>query len=185
MAMIGYGRVSSVGQSLDVQVERLTMAGVVAEHLHTEKLSGKDRDRPALKQALMTLRSGDVFVVTKIDRLARSTSDLLNIIKEIEAKGASFKVLDQSIDTATSSGRLTLSILASVAEFELSIRAERQADGIRKAMVDPKTKLGARVAQKGSRQVEVKRLHAEKRSIKEIMELTGISKASVYRLLEL
>jgi Site-specific recombinases, DNA invertase Pin homologs len=133
MAVIGYARVSSVGQSLEVQREALL--GAECDKVFEEKKSGrKASDREQLGLALDYLREGDTLIVTRLDRLARSVLDLHQIIAQITAKGASFKVLQQaSIDTSTSSGKLTLAVLAAVAEFEADIRAERQRDGIEAA----------------------------------------------------
>lgn len=133
MAVIGYARVSSVGQSLEVQQAALSEAG--CEKVFAEKKSGrKATDREQLALALDFIREGDTLVVTRLDRLARSVIDLHQIIAKVAAKGASFRVLQQSgIDTSTSTGKLTLAVLAAVAEFEADIRAERQRDGIEAA----------------------------------------------------
>jgi DNA invertase Pin-like site-specific DNA recombinase len=138
MAVVGYARVSSVGQSLDVQLEKLKGC----DKVFREKRSGVDTGRPALKQCLEFLRDGDALLVTKIDRLARSTSDLYRIVSELGDKGVSFKVLDDpSIDTKSRTGKLVMGILALIAEFENDIRRERQMDGIAKAK-DRGVKLG-------------------------------------------
>ena len=130
MATVGYARVSSVGQSLDVQLEKLNGC----DKLFQEKRSGVDTGRPALKRCLEFLREGDTLLVTKIDRLARSTSDLYRIVSELTDKGVSFKVVDDpSIDTTSRTGKLVMGILALIAEFENDIRRERQMDGIAKA----------------------------------------------------
>jgi DNA invertase Pin-like site-specific DNA recombinase len=130
MTLVGYARVSSVGQSLDIQLEKLKGCDKVFK----EKRSGVDTGRPALKQCLEFLRDGDTLLVTKIDRLARSTSDLYRIVSELTEKGVSFKVLDDpSIDTTSRTGKLVMGILALIAEFENDIRRERQMDGIAKA----------------------------------------------------
>lgn len=131
--LIGYARVSSTGQSLDVQIEALTTAG--CEKIYSEKRSGRTAaDRPELLRALDQLRPGDMFAVTRLDRLARSVGDLHRIIEQISAAGASFRCLQQGgVDTASSTGKLMLAILGAVAEFENDIRRERQRDGIEKA----------------------------------------------------
>lgn len=130
MATVGYARVSSVGQSLDIQEAALKDAG--CDKVFAEKKSGrKASDREQLANALDYIRENDVLVVTRLDRLARSVMDLHQIIAQVTAKGAAFRVLQQSgIDTSTSTGKLTLAVLAAVAEFEADIRAERQRDGI-------------------------------------------------------
>ena len=133
MAIVGYARVSSIGQSLDVQEAALREAG--CGKIFAEKKSGrKASDREQLSLALDFIREGDTLVVTRLDRLARSVIDLHQLIARITEKGAAFRVLQQSgIDTSTSTGKLTLAVLAAVAEFEADIRAERQRDGIEAA----------------------------------------------------
>jgi DNA invertase Pin-like site-specific DNA recombinase len=132
MSAIGYARVSSTGQSLDVQLDQLKATGCTK--VFAEKRSGrKAKDREQLTLALGYVRDGDVFVVTRLDRLARSVTDLRNIVDQLEAKGVGFRVLRQEIDTTTSSGRLMLNMLAAFAEFENDLRRERQRDGIEKA----------------------------------------------------
>lgn len=133
--LIGYGRVSSRSQSLDIQIDALTSAGVTHEHLYLEKVSGRKRDGRTALEDLMGrgIRKGDTVVCTRLDRLARSTRDLLQIAETLETKGVNLKVLEQPIDTTTSAGRLFFTILASFGEFEASIRAERQREGINAA----------------------------------------------------
>jgi len=132
MTQIAYCRVSSVGQSLDVQRDKVTAAGVEPSNVFEEKRSGLDSGRPELKACLRALRKGDVLTITRIDRLARSATDLLNIVRDLGKRGAELKVLDQSIDTGTPAGRAMLQMLAVFAEFETAIRSERQMDGIAK-----------------------------------------------------
>ena len=133
--LIGYGRVSSRSQSLDIQINALTSAGVTHEHLYLEKVSGRKRDGRTALEDLMGrgVRKGDTVVCTRLDRLARSTRDLLQIAETLETKGVNLKVLEQPIDTTTSAGRLFFTILGSFGEFEASIRAERQREGINAA----------------------------------------------------
>jgi DNA invertase Pin-like site-specific DNA recombinase len=133
MTQIAYCRVSSVGQSLDVQRDKVTAVGVEPSNIFEEKRSGLDSGRPELKACLRALRKGDVLTITRIDRLARSATDLLNIVRDLGKRGAELKVLDQSIDTGTPAGRAMLQMLAVFAEFETAIRSERQMDGIAKA----------------------------------------------------
>ena len=133
---IGYARVSSTGQKLDVQRELLNKEKCFS--IFEEKVSGKNRNRPELTLLLKTLREGDTVVVSKLDRLARSMSDFWNIYDEIKEKGASLKILNMGLDTNSSQGRLMLGILASVAEFERELIKERQADGIAKAKASGK-----------------------------------------------
>jgi DNA invertase Pin-like site-specific DNA recombinase len=179
MAIVGYARVSSVGQSLDVQLERLKDC----DKIFKEKRSGVDTGRPALKQCLEFLRDGDTLLVTKIDRLARSTSDLYRIVSELAEKGASFKVLDDpSIDTSSRTGKLVMGILALIAEFENDIRRERQMDGIAKAK-DRGVKFGRKRSLTEERAAEIRALREAGETVPAIIKRTGFSKASIYRAL--
>ena len=114
--ILGYARVSTKDQNLDGQRDALTMAG--AERLFEEKVTGTARSRTELDRMLKDLRSGDVVVVTKYDRLARSLKDLLEIVDVIQSKGAGFRSLGEDIDTTTPSGRLVFHVFASIAQFE-------------------------------------------------------------------
>lgn len=180
MAIVGYARVSSVGQSLDVQIEKLNEFG--CELIFKEKQSGTTAQRPEFKNCIDYLRSGDVLVITKLDRLARSTLHLHSTLNKLNDKCVGFKVLDQSIDTTKKEGRLMFSILASIAEFETELRSERQAEGIKKAK-----ELGVRFGAKPKlNERQIKQMADDKDSGFTVSELTAkynISKASVYRLL--
>ena len=132
--IVGYARVSSTGQDLTTQLEKLEGAGCKPENIFKEKRSGTDRGRPELQRCLGYVRKGDTLLVSKLDRLARSTVDLYNIVAQLQAKGVEFKVIDDpSIDTTSRTGKLVMGILALIAEFENDIRRERQLDGIAKA----------------------------------------------------
>ena len=130
---IGYARVSSTGQSLDVQLEQLTAAG--CEKIYQEKKSGRSTaERIELGRAIDDCRRGDVLVVTRLDRLARSVPDLYAIVAELTDTGAGFQCLQQgAIDTTTPTGKLMFGVLGAVAEFENDLRKERQREGIEKA----------------------------------------------------
>ncbi|KAB2760941.1 recombinase family protein [Brucella anthropi] len=182
MALVAYIRVSTVGQNLEVQRDRVLAHGVESDHIFEEKKSGVDSGRPALKEALRFVRTGDTFVVTKIDRLARSAADLHRIVKELEQKGVKFRVLDQNVDTDTPTGKLLLGVLALIAEFETEIRKERQMDGIAKAK-ETGVKFGRKAKVDQSVIDTVTRMRAEGKLIKDIMAETGLSKATVYRVL--
>lgn len=129
---IGYARVSSIGQNLDTQIQKLKEYG--CEEIFMEKRSGKDRKgRIELERALEYVRSGDEFIVAKLDRVARSVIDLNNILHLLNEKNVSFKALNTDIDTSTSHGKLLFNILGSIAEFERELIKERQKDGIENA----------------------------------------------------
>jgi DNA invertase Pin-like site-specific DNA recombinase len=132
MRTIGYARVSTDGQTLDAQQAALRLAG--AEKVYSEKISGAVTDRPALAKAIDALGNGDVLVVCKLDRLARSTRDLLNTLAEITKRGASFKSLrDPWADTTTPHGRLMLTELGGLAEFERHLILARTSEGRQRA----------------------------------------------------
>lgn len=182
MALIGYARVSSVGQSLEVQEAALREAGCTGgeNKIFAEKRSGrKASDREQLALALDYLRDGDTLIVTRLDRLARSVIDLHQIIARVTDKGASLRVLQQAgIDTGTSTGKLTLAVLAAVAEFEADIRAERQRDGIEAAKAKGVYK--GRPAKIDA--AEIKQALATGESPSALAKRMGIARSTVYRL---
>ena len=181
MPTVGYARVSSTGQDLAVQLEKLESAG--CDKVFKEKRSGVDAGRPELKRCLEYLREGDTLLVSKIDRLARSTSDLYRIVSQLADKGVSFKVIDDpSIDTSSRTGKLIMGILALIAEFENDIRRERQMDGIKKAH-ERGTRFGRKPLLVPETIRQVRKLRKSGKTVPEIMRQTSLSKASVYRAL--
>lgn len=180
--LVAYIRVSSVGQNLDVQREKAVAAGVAPENIFEEKKSGTNTNRPALKEALRFVRKGDTFIVSRIDRLARSTVDLLNIVNELQAKGVFLHVLDQSLDTSTPAGRAMLQMLAVFAEFEAAIRAERQVDGIASAK-GKGVKFGRKLLLTDAKISEIVQMRRDGLMIKDIIAKTGLKKATVYKAL--
>jgi DNA invertase Pin-like site-specific DNA recombinase len=130
--LIGYARVSSTDQDTATQEARLRRAGCTV--VRTEKASGRSRDgRSELDAVMAFIRPGDALVVVKLDRLGRSTRDVLNLVHELEQKGASLKVLEPEIDTAGPMGRMVLTVLGMVAEMELGFIRDRQRAGIEAA----------------------------------------------------
>lgn len=176
--LVGYARVSSAGQSLEVQTDALHAAG--CEKLFMEKESGTSTDnRKALADALEFIREGDCFIVTRIDRLARSVSDLEAIVAKVKAKGAFLKAVDQPIDTSSPAGVAFLQMLGVFAQFETAIRKERQMEGIAKAKSEGRYK-----GRKPTVSVEqVKAMKAEGVRPVDIASKLGIARASVYRAL--
>lgn len=178
--LVGYARVSSAGQSLEVQHDQLT--GAQCEKVFAEKVSGRSTDgRDALAEALDFVRQGDTLVVTRLDRLARSVGDLLTILKRLDEKGVAFRCLNQAgVDTDSSTGRLMLTILGAVAAFEADIRKDRQMEGIAKAKA-----AGIYKGRKPSVDVaQVRSLKDQGLGASVIAERLGIARASVYRALE-
>jgi DNA invertase Pin-like site-specific DNA recombinase len=128
---VGYARVSTQDQNLELQLDALAKAN--CEQTFQEKITGKSKDRPELNICLKMLRAGDVLVVWKLDRLARSLKDLVEIISELEAKGIGFKSLTESIDTTSPGGKLIFHIFGALAEFEHSLIRERTIEGLKAA----------------------------------------------------
>jgi DNA invertase Pin-like site-specific DNA recombinase len=178
MALVGYARVSSVGQSLDVQLDKLTHCNKIFQ----EKKSGASGQRPRLKACLEYVREGDTLVVTRLDRLARSTMHLCNIADELQRKRVNLNVLDQNIDTSDATGRLLFNMLGAIGQFETEIRAERQMDGIKKAK-QRGVKFGRKKSLAPKQVDELKMRRQQGELIKDLMADYGLSKASVYRYL--
>ena len=179
---IGYARVSSTGQSLEVQKELLIKAG--CEKMFQETRSGKQgQDRPKLKEALNFIREDDTMVVTRLDRLARSVYDLHRIAQELKDKGAGLIAINQpEIDTTTKYGKLVFTILGGVAELERDLILERTAEGRARAKAAGKH-LGRRPTLSPVQIAALKKDAAKwKGSASELGEKYGISRASVYRL---
>lgn len=131
MPRVGYARVSSTGQSLEVQLDKLSQAE--CDRIYQEKRSGRTADRPEFQACMNYLREGDTLIITRLDRLARSVVHLAQLAKRFQQESIDMLVVDQNIDTSTSTGRLMFNMLASIAEFENDLRTERQAEGIAKA----------------------------------------------------
>ncbi|MCB5226486.1 recombinase family protein [Alishewanella sp. 16-MA] len=126
--IVGYARVSTQDQSLDLQSDALRAAG--CEEIFSEKITGKQRERPELQNCLRMLRKGDVLVVWKLDRLARSLKDLVELITELEAKQVGFRSITEAIDTTTAGGKLVFHIFGALAEFEHNLIRERTLAGL-------------------------------------------------------
>jgi DNA invertase Pin-like site-specific DNA recombinase len=131
-SLIGYARVSTTDQKAETQIERLKAAGCIV--IRSEKVSGRSRKgRDELETILAFIKPGDALVVVKLDRLGRSTRDVLNLVHELEEKGASLRVLEPAIDTGGPMGKMVLTVLGMVAEMELGFIKERQRAGIEAA----------------------------------------------------
>jgi DNA invertase Pin-like site-specific DNA recombinase len=177
--ILGYARVSTDDQSLDGQRDALTAAGV--GRVFADKISGTLRSRPELDRLLDQLRPGDVVVVTKYDRLARSLPDLLAIAGAIEAKGAGFCSLAEDIDTTTPAGRLVFHVFASIAQFERERIAERTREGLTAARA--RGRVGGRPpALSPAQKTEVRRMREEGgRTLTEIAALFRVSVKTIRR----
>jgi len=179
MALVGYARVSSVGQSLDVQLDKLKHC----KKIFQEKKSGTSQNRSQLEACLEYVREEDTLVVTRLDRLARSTLHLCQIADELKRKQVELQVLDQNINTGDATGRLLFNMLGAIAQFETEIRAERQMDGIAKAKQNG-VRFGVQKKLTTEQIEELQRRREEGVLIKTLMNDYKLSKASVYRYLE-
>jgi DNA invertase Pin-like site-specific DNA recombinase len=178
--LIGYARVSTDGQTLDAQQSALRNAG--AEKIFAEKISGAVTDRKALAKAIATLSSGDVLLVTRLDRLARSTRDLLNVLASISEKGAGFRSLaDPMIDTTSPHGKLITAVLGALAEFERTMILSRTSEGRRRAM-DRGVRFGRKPKLSQFQIAEALRRRAEGEPLAEIGRSYGISHSTISRL---
>ena len=181
--LIGYARTSTQDQkySLEAQVEELKAAG--CERLYQEEVSSVDSQRVELENALDYIREGDVLVVKKLDRLARSVADTVKIIERLEAKKAGLKILNMKIDTTTPEGRLQFNLFAAIAQFEREVMLERQKVGIAKAKADGKYK--GRKPTSDDKKAEILKLAAQDNMTKEeIRKAVNVGIATVYRVLK-
>lgn len=181
MSRYGYARVSSEDQDLSIQVEALEGAGCTV--IRKEKVSGTSRQgRKELDTLLEFIRKGDTLVVTRVDRLARSVKDLQDIVHLLKERGAFIEATEQPIDTSTPAGKAFLDMLGVFAEFETSIRRERQMEGIAKAKAAGKYKGRKPTAKVKSE--DALRLKAEGVPVTQICKELGISRSSFYRIAE-
>lgn len=180
MTIVAYARVSTGQQDHSTQIARLKAAG--AEKVFAEKRSGLDSERPELARCLEYVREGDTLIVTKLDRLARSTADLYRIVEGLTRKGVGFKVLDDSaVDTTTRTGKLVMGILALIAEFETEIRRERQMEGIARAKAEGRTGGRPSLVTDEIRTTILKK-HKKGASIRAIAAEVKLSKATVHKV---
>ena len=178
--ILGYARVSTKDQNLDGQRDALAAAG--AERVFADTITGTARTRPELDRLLLELRSGDVVVVTRYDRLARSLKDLLAIVDLIQNRGAGFRSLGEDIDTTTPAGKLIFHVFASIAEFERARIVERTREGLEAAR--KRGRVGGRPpALSPAQKAEVKRMRDEEhRPIPEIASLFKVSEKTIRRV---
>jgi DNA invertase Pin-like site-specific DNA recombinase len=182
-ATLGYARVSTTGQDLDAQLGALAAAGVDAERIFTDKLSGSAKSlRPGLAAMLAYARPGDTVVVTAIDRLGRSVVEVTRTIADLVEQSIMLRALREGIDTSTPTGRAVAAIMATLAELELELGRERQAASreSRRNRQLPATKPHKLSAE---RQEQLRRLAATGEPIRELASAFGIGRATAYRYL--
>ncbi|MCF6768350.1 recombinase family protein [Thiotrichales bacterium 19S11-10] len=175
--LVGYARVSSSGQNLDVQLEKLKKYG--CDEIYQEKISGVNQNRPELIKCLDYVRKGDTLVITKLDRMARSALHLGQIVEKLKKKNVNFVVIDQHIDTSSPQGKLMFHMLSGFAEFENEIRKERQVEGIKNALkkgIDfgRPMKITKKVAQK------ILKASESDMTVKEILKKFSIARSTYY-----
>ena len=180
--LIGYARTSTLDQIAGFDAQRKELAELGCKKVFAEQVSSV-ANRPKLTAALDELREGDTLVVTKLDRLARSMRDLMNIVDQIQERQASLRIVAMNLDTTTPTGRLMLSMLGSVAQFEREMMLERQREGIAKAKAEGLYK--GRKPTAMAKADDVKALAAKGMGATEIARILGIGRASVYRALEI
>jgi DNA invertase Pin-like site-specific DNA recombinase len=179
--LIGYARVSTPDQSLDLQRDALLAAGCDPKHLYTDVASGAKADRPGLEAALGYLREGDTLVVWKLDRLGRSLTYLVETVHRLEVRGVGFKSLQEHIDTTTPGGKLIFHVFAALAEFERDLIGERTKAGLQAARA--RGRRGGRKPALTPRQITLaKSMKADPHnSIADICATLKISKRTLYR----
>jgi DNA invertase Pin-like site-specific DNA recombinase len=180
MTVYAYARCSTEGQTLDAQLAALKAAG--AKKIFAEKVSGAKTDRKQLAKAIAALGAGDVLLVTRLDRLARSTRDLLNVLAAVSERGAGFRSLaDAMIDTTSPHGKLILAVLGALAEFERSMILARTSEGRKRALSNG-VKFGRKPSLTPHQRAEALRRRAEGQSLMEIGRLFNVSHSTISRL---
>ncbi|MGH9899269.1 MAG: recombinase family protein [Pyrinomonadaceae bacterium] len=182
-ARIGYARVSTDDQNLDLQRDAITTAG--CDQIYEEKASGKSAgaERPELAQCLKALRGGDTLVVWRLDRLGRSLPDLVRLVGELEQRGVGFESITEKIETGSAAGKLVFHVFASLAEFERNLIRERTRAGLNSARV--RGRLGGRKQKLNGKQIREIRamLRDPKVNVSDVAKLYAVSRTTIYKYL--
>ncbi|HFQ6495540.1 recombinase family protein [Pseudomonas aeruginosa] len=179
---IGYARVSTDDQNLDLQLDALHRAGIADDCLYSDTASGKDAERKELAACLKALREGDTLVVWRLDRLGRSLPDLVRIIGELEKKGVGFESLTEKIETSSAAGKLVFHVFAALAEFERNLIRERTRAGLVAARARGRS--GGRRPKLTPQQIkEIKRLMTDPTiPVSQIAERYNVSRTTIYKV---
>lgn len=179
---IGYARVSTDDQNLDLQLDALYRAGITGDCLYSDTASGKDAERKELAACLKALREGDTLVVWRLDRLGRSLPDLVRIIGELEKKGVGFESLTEKIETSSAAGKLVFHVFAALAEFERNLIRERTRAGLVAARARGRS--GGRRPKLTPQQIkEIKRLMTDPTiPVSQIAERYNVSRTTIYKV---
>lgn len=179
--LVGYARVSTQEQNLDLQIEALRKAGVKEDNLHIEKVSGASKRRPALELAIKDLREGDTLVVWRLDRFGRSIRDIYDRLDKVVAKGAAFRSLTENFDLSTAMGRLYLHIAAAFAEFERQIIAARTKAGIETWRAKGKGKWGRQAILSEKQIVQAGKMLNDGKSGPQVAKHFKVSTPTIYQ----
>jgi DNA invertase Pin-like site-specific DNA recombinase len=182
-ATIGYARTSTSDQKAGLEAQHRDLTAAGCSKVFSEHLSSVDAKRPELARALDYAREGDTFVVTKPDRLARSTKDLLGLLEALQEKGVRVRILSMDLDTTSPTGRLLVTVLGAVAAFERELMLERQREGIAKAKADGKYK-GRKPTAALKADDAIRLVTLEGLTVTQAAKRLGIGRGSVYRALE-
>lgn len=176
---VGYARVSTNDQSPDLQLDALRAQG--CSQVYTDAASGKNTARPELAYCLKALRPGDTLVVWRLDRLGRSLSDLVRVVKDLEGRGIAFESLSENIETSSANGRLVFHVFAALAEFERNLIQERTTAGL--AAARARGRVGGRKPKLGEKEIrEIKALLADPAAqVKDIAARYGVSRTTLYK----
>jgi DNA invertase Pin-like site-specific DNA recombinase len=182
--LVGYARVSTQEQNLDRQIDALIAAGVDNRTIYQEKITGTKAERPELDRMINELKNGDTVIVSDLTRLSRSTKDLFNIVEKVESKGANIKSLKESwLDTTTPHGKLLFTIFSGISQFERDLISQRTKEGLASARARGR-KGGRKPKEEDSVKKAIKLYNSQEYPVREIEEMTGVSRATLYRKLK-
>jgi DNA invertase Pin-like site-specific DNA recombinase len=183
--LIGYARVSTNEQNLDLQLDAFKQAGISTKNLYTDKVTGTKHERPGLEAALSHLREGDTFVVWRLDRLGRSLKHLIEIVTALQQQNIAFKSMTENIDTSTATGQLVFHIFGALAEFERNLIKERTMAGLEAARARGRKGGRPKLNPASGKVAMARKLYADKTdSIADICKTLHISRATLYRYLK-
>ncbi len=176
--VFGYARVSTESQNLDRQLDVLKKYGV--DKIYNEKMTGTKKDRPELSKLLDRMTDGDTVVIESLSRLGRSTKDLIELTELFQSRGVNLVSLKEAIDTNTSTGKLLFTLMSAIAQFERDTIADRTREGLRSARARGRSGGRPRINSDSVKKA-VKLYNTKQYSVKEIEELTGVKKSTLYR----
>jgi len=180
--LIGYARVSTNEQNLDLQRDALRKAGVTSKNIFTDKITGTKAERPGLTEALSHLREGDALVVWRLDRLGRSLKHLIETVTALQSTGVAFQSITENINTSTATGKLVFHVFGALAEFERNLITERTMAGLSAARARGRKGGRPRLTTSSSKVAMAKKLYRDKTNTpSDICKTLNISRATLYR----